>query len=133
MLVWILSIIIILHGLVHLLYAAHAFGILELQPEMPWPQKARFLSSLLPGKVLKLTAGILCTSAGIGFVAGGLAYALSFTAWRTLLEVALTLSIVSYLSLWDGKLFDLDNQGIYAVVIDLALLAVILLESIPLP
>lgn len=133
MLVWILGIIIVLHGLVHLLYAAHAYGALVLQPDMPWPQHAWGLSRAFKSSTLGTLAVVLCSLSGLGIAAGGIAYLLKMPAWQTLLVAFSILSTATYLLLWDGKRQDLDNQGIYAVVIDLALIAAILLSSIPLP
>lgn len=47
MLRFILGIFIVLHGLVHLLYAAHSRRLVELRPEMIWPDGSWAFSKLL--------------------------------------------------------------------------------------
>jgi hypothetical protein len=127
----IISVFIVLHGLVHLLYFGQSQRLFELQPGMAWPDGSWAFSRLLGGEGTRLLASIACVLAAIGFVAGGAGMLLRQAWWRPVLVSAAAFSAVVYILFWDGKMHRLDNQGGIALLINLAILVSVLLFRWP--
>jgi hypothetical protein len=53
------GIFLILHGLVHLLYAGQSLRYFELRPAMTWPDGSWLLSKILADRAARLLAAIL--------------------------------------------------------------------------
>jgi hypothetical protein len=60
----IVGIFLILHSLVHLLYAGQSGRFFELRPHMTWPDGSWAFSKLLGGESVRLLASILLALAG---------------------------------------------------------------------
>jgi hypothetical protein len=121
------GIILILHGLVHLLYAGQSLRRFELRPGMLWPDGSWLFSKFPGDDASRLLAGILLVLATLGFVVAGLGLFLMQDWWRTVTVCAALLSTVIYISFWDGKLRALDNKGGIGVLINLAILVMTLM------
>lgn len=130
---FIFGILMVLHGLVHLLYLGQSARRFELRPGMTWPDGSWAFSKLLEEKATRNLASIACGLAAIGFVAGGAGLLISQAWWRPLVVAAATFSSLAFTLLWDGKLRKLDDQGGVGVLINLALLLVALVLQLPLP
>jgi hypothetical protein len=119
------GIFLALHGLVHLLYAAHSQRMLELQTDMRWPDSSWVLAPLLAADVTRGLAAAWCVLAALGFVAGGAASLLQQTWWRSTVLASAGLSTVMVLVFWDGRLRSLDDQGLIALLLN-ALIVILL-------
>lgn len=126
-----LSIFLILHGLVHLLYLGQSRRVFELQPGMIWPDGSWAFSRLLGSEPTRLLAGAALLIAAAGFVAGGVGLLVGQAWWRQVTAAAALISTVIYILFWDGALSDLDDKGALAVLINLALLAALYLSHWP--
>ena len=117
-----------LHGLVHLLYAAHSQRLLELQPDMSWPDDSWAFSVLLGDRVTRALATGGCILAATGFVIGGGASLLHQSWWRSPVLASTALSVVLVLVFWDGRLRRLNDQGLIALLLNavIVLLVVVL-------
>jgi hypothetical protein len=74
---FIVGLFLILHGLVHLLYAGQSWRLFELQPGMTWPDGSWAFSRLLGDQPARILAGISCVVVASGFTAGGIALLLT--------------------------------------------------------
>lgn len=131
MLIILFSILIVLHGLVHLLYFGHIQGYFELQPDMRWPDDSWLFSRFIsPGEIRKLAAVLMVLVAAIVTI-GSLGLMLRQAWWQPMVVGATTLSSLVFLALWDGTGKQLDNQGFVGVLINLALLVILLVFGWP--
>ncbi|MFO7632192.1 MAG: hypothetical protein R6W76_06625 [Caldilinea sp.] len=64
---------LILHALVHLLYAGQALRFFELRPDLTWPDGSWLFSRLLGDPATRWLAAGSLTLAANGFLASGLA------------------------------------------------------------
>ena len=56
MLATIFGVFLILHGLVHLLYAGQSWELFELRPEMTWPEGSWLISKILGDQAARMLA-----------------------------------------------------------------------------
>jgi hypothetical protein len=131
MLAIIFGIFLILHGMVHLLYAGQSWGLFELRPEMIWPQESWLLSKLIWEVGARYVAASLLMIAALGFAAGGLGIFLQVDWWRTVTAGAATVSSLLFLICWNGKFQALDDQGGIGLLINFAILVIILIFNWP--
>lgn len=123
------GIFLALHGLVHLLYAAHSQRGLELQPDMRWPDDSWVFSALLGDRGIRALAAAWCVLAMIGFVAGGMGALLRQSWWRSPVLTSTALSTAMVVAFWDGHLRRLDDQGLVALLLNgLILVLVVVLR-----
>ena len=117
------GIFVILHALVHLLYAGHALRFFELRPGLTWPDGSWLFSNLLGDPATRrLAAGSLALAA-LGFLAAGLGLFIGADWRRTVTLGAAAFSIGVYLLFWDGKFHQLPDQGGVGILINVAILA----------
>lgn len=131
MLRFIVGIFMVLHGLVHLLYFGQAGRFFELQPGMVWPEGSWAFSRLLGDDTTRWLAGISCILAAIAFVAGGGGILLRQHWWRPLVVGAAAFSAVIFLLFWDGGLQRLSDKGLFAILINGAILVAVLILRWP--
>jgi hypothetical protein len=122
-----LGIFLILHGLVHLLYAGQSQRLFELRPGMLWPEGSWLFSRQLDDDAMRLMAVISLALAAFGFVAGGLGLFFHQDWWRTIIVGAAILSTTIFAVFWDGKRQSLADNGGVGVLINLAILVSILI------
>lgn len=127
----IVGILIVLHGLVHMLYFGQSRRLFELQPGMTWPDGSWAFSTLLGDDATRSVAGATCVLAAIGFVVGGVAVLLGQGWWRSVVVGAAALSVALYVLMWDGSTQALDDQGGVGILINAALLVAILVVGWP--
>ena len=118
----IFGIFLVLHGLVHLLYAGQSWRIFELQPGMIWPDGSWAFSRFAGTEVTRLLATILLVLGAIVFVAGGAGLLVKQTWWRPVVLSAAVFSSIIYILLWDGAFQDLPNKGAVGILINAAIL-----------
>lgn len=123
MLETIISIFLILHGLVHLLYLGQSQKFFELRAGFAWPQGSWAFSGLMSDQALRGLTAAACALAAIGFVVGGVGRLAAQDWWTPLVIAAAVLSSVAYLLLWNGRLRRLDDQGGIGILINLVILA----------
>lgn len=127
----IFSILVILHGLVHLLYFGHSQRFFLMQDDMSWPDGAWAFSSYMDLQAVRNAAGIALTSAAAGFIAAGIGLMLQQKWWYPVIIAAAALSSIIYLLFWDGQFQSMDDKGIFGVLINAGILAAVLLFKWP--
>jgi hypothetical protein len=127
----ILGIFLILHGLVHLLYAGQSLRMFELQPGMVWPDGSWAFKGLFGEKALRVFASALCLLAADGFVIGGVLLLISHAWWRPVIAGSAIFSALVFVFLWDGKMQALHNRGLIGILINAAILIIVLGLSWP--
>ena len=117
------GIFLVLHGVVHLLYAGHSRGMYELQSELRWPAGSWVFSRLADGQAARAVATGALLLAAAGFVVGGIGLLFGQAWWRIVTAGTAIFSVAIYLLFWDGSAARLADQGAVGVAIDLAILA----------
>ena len=131
MLRFIVGVFMVLHGLVHLLYFAHSQRLIELRPEMVWPEGSWAFSKLLGDEATRLLASISYVLAAIGFVAGGTGILLRQDWWRPVVVGSAAFSAGIIILFWDGAMQMLDDKGGIGLLINLAILVALLILRWP--
>lgn len=119
----ILGVFLILHGLVHLLYAGHSLGLFTLQEGLSWPDGSWAFSRLIGDQRTGLLGGFAFTLAAVGFVVGGIGFLAGFGWWQPVLTTSAVYAIVITILFWDGTFRKLADQGGAGLLIDAAILA----------
>ena len=127
----IVGIFLALHGLVHLLYFGQSVRLFELKPGMTWPEAAWAFSKLLGDSGTRTLASLMCILAAAGFVIGSAGVLFGQAWWQTAAVAAAGLSGVLYILFWNGRMQNLDGQGVVAILIDAAILAAVLIFHWP--
>lgn len=114
------GILIILHGLVHLVYVGQSWRLFELRPGMLWPDGSWSFSRLIGNRATRVLAGILCTVTTILFVISGAGLLTGKLWWHQFVIASIILSTFLYLFFWDGRLHKLNDKGWYAIPLNIA-------------
>ncbi len=122
---------IVLHGLVHLLYCGQSQRVFELQAGMIWPDGAWAFSRTLGAERTRLLATGFLALAAFGFVVGGVGIFAGQAWWRPVLVAAATFSAAIFLLFWDGGWQNLDDKGLFALLINAAILTAVLVFQWP--
>lgn len=125
----IFGIFLLLHGVVHLIYAAQSQRLFELKPGLNWPDGSWVFGKALGENGIRSLATGLCILVAAGFVLAGLGALFDQSWWQPLASFSAVLSTLLYLLLWDGRMRNLDGQGGIGVLINLAILTTIWLVS----
>ena len=115
------GVFMVLHGQVHILYAAHSQRLLELQPDMRWPDGSWALSATIGTKATRVFATVGCSIGAIGFVISGAALLAGQPWWQSAAVISAAVSTATVVLCWDGRLRDLDNQGLIAVILNVVI------------
>lgn len=115
----IVGIFLILHGLVHFLYAGQSIRLFELQSGMIWPDASWALSGSLRIEILRSFGGILCLVAGVLFIISGLGMLFDSGWWAPLTITTAILSVLIYIVMWNGRMQRLHDQGGIGILINL--------------
>lgn len=120
-----LGIFLILHALVHLLYAGQSARLFELKPGMAWPEGAWAISRFLGDRIVRLLASVLLIVTAIALVLSGAGYIADQTWSQSLAIIAVIFSSAVFILFWNGKLENLDGQGMVGVFLNLVFLVVV--------
>lgn len=115
-----------LHGLVHLWYVVLSQGWVEVEDAMGWNGHSWLLSPVLDSGSILSAASVLYLLVTLGFVAGGIGYALGREWSSAVLIAAAILSTVVLVAMWDGKPDLLVEKGLLGVLINVGLVAYLL-------
>jgi hypothetical protein len=121
----------VLHGLVHLLYFGHSWRFYEIKPGLLWPDGSWAFSKLLGDKPTRMLASIACVLAAIGFVVGGAGIFAKQVWWQPVVVGSAVFSAVIFILFWDGKRQMLDGKGLFAILINMAILVAVLILQWP--
>jgi hypothetical protein len=113
------------HGLVHVLYVGQSLRIFELRPGLTWPDGAWALSWSTGGRGAHLVAAVLLALAAAGFVVSGVALAFRQPWWQAVVLSAAGVSTAAFVLLWNRRLRELGEQGLYGVLINAAILVAV--------
>jgi hypothetical protein len=125
------GIFVVLHGLVHLLYAGHSARRFQLKPGMAWPDESWALSRAVREGSARARATVALVLATLGFVVGGVGIIAGQDWGRPLTVGAAAFSALLYLLFWNAKPRNLDGQGAVGVLIDVAILVAGLVFQFP--
>lgn len=131
MLRFVFGVFCVLHGLVHLLYAGQSRRLFELRPGMVWPDGSWAFSKLLGNSAKRWLASISYVLAALGFVIGGIGVLVGQAWWRPVVVGSAAFSAVIIFLFWDGTMRKLDDQGLIAVLINVAILVSVLVLGWP--
>lgn len=121
------SIILMLHGLVHLWYIVLIQRWVEFQSEMGWTGFSWLFSSWMGERAVSWLATISYALSAAGFVIGG-AGTLADQEWsRPWIIGSALLSTLTLIAFWDGRFGMLVEKGLLGLAINLAVLVVVLL------
>lgn len=126
-----LGVFVVLHGLVHLLYIGQSRRLFQLGPDMAWPDRSWAFSKLLGVGVTRWLATIAYALSTVAFVVAGIGILAGQDWSRPVVAASAILSTVSVLLFWDGKLQKLSEQGVIAILINVALLVVVFILRWP--
>jgi len=122
----IFGIFIVLHGLVHLLYFGQSARYFELKPGMVWPDGSWVFSRLFGNEAARNLASLSLILSAIGLIAGGIGILVSRAWWRPVVVGAAAFSSIVYILFWNGRMQNLDGQGVIGLLIDMAILLLVL-------
>lgn len=128
---YIFGILILMHSLVHLLYAGHSARYFELKPGMVWPDGSWAFSRLLGNEAARNLVSVSLFLVAIGLIVGGIGIFLSQAWWRPVIVAAIGLSSVIFIFFWNGRMQNLDGQGMVGLLIDMAILLAVLILKWP--
>jgi hypothetical protein len=131
MLRFIVGVFMVLHGLVHLLYFAHSQRLIELRPEMVWPEGSWAFSKLLGNEATRSLASISYVLAAIGFVAGGIGILAGQAWWHRVVVGSAAFSAAIIILFWDGQLQRMNDKGLIGLLINIAILVALLVLRWP--
>ena len=127
---FVIGIVIVLHGLVHLLYFGQSRRRFELRPGMAWPDGSWAFSKLLGVGASRWLASICCLLATAGFVAGGAGILLGQAWWRPVVVGTAVFSSLLFALFWDGTRRKLSDQGLIAILINAGILVIVLFSGV---
>ena len=127
----IIGIFLVLHGLVHLLYSGQSVRLFELRAGMVWPDESWLFAGLFGNETSRIIASGACVLAAIGFIVGGIALFSTQSWWRPMTITAAVFSAAIFILFWDGRFFDLANKGLFAILINAAILVALLVFQWP--
>ena len=131
MVVFLVGTFLILHGLVHLLYAGQSQRLFEMQPGMTWPDGSWAFGRLLGEGGTRSAASIALIAAAVCFVVAGIVVYFKQPWWGIAAAIASIISSAVFLLFWDGQFSQLPNKGAIGVLINIAILVLALVVKCP--
>lgn len=93
---------------------------------MLWPDGSWLLSKVFGNESIGVIAGICCIIATAGFLTGSIGLFASQSWWKAVVVASAAFSAMIFILLWDGKFKMLANNGIFAVLINIAIFVTLL-------
>ncbi len=128
---FVFGVFIMLHGLVHLLYFGQSARYFDLKPRMLWPDGSWAFSRLLGNEAARNLASISLILAAMGLIVGGIGILASQAWWRPVVVGAAAFSSIAYIFFWNGRMQNLDAQGVVGILIDISILLAVLILRWP--
>ena len=125
------AVFLILHGLVHLLYLGQSMKWYELGKGMIWPDNSWAFSRPFGNKATRAIASVSCVVAALVFVAGGGLIFAKQPVWLWITVGAAAFSSLLVILMWNGKMKELANQGLFAILINVAIIILLLVVGWP--
>lgn len=124
---FLLGVVLVLHGLVHVWFFVLARGLVQFRSEMGWSGRSWLLTSLIGDAPTRTLASIVLLLATAGLSIGGIGF-LGQQPWsRPLLIASAALSAAILIIFWDGSTQFVVEKGLMGVLIDAAIVAGLLL------
>ncbi len=127
----VIGIFLVLHGLVHLLYAGQSARLFELQEGLAWPNDSWSFAPILGDETTRTLASVTYVVLAAGFIAGGVGLLLKQGWWNPVVVIAAIGAVLFTLLFWDGKAQMLDDKGGIGLLISLAILLSMLVVQWP--
>jgi len=131
MIIVIAGVFLVLHGFVHLLYFGQSARLFELKPGMIWPDGSWAFSKLLGDNITRTLAIVFCIIAAAGLMIAGAGIFFSQSWWRTAAIASTIFSAILFILFWNGRMQNLDGQGVVGILIDMAILLTMLIFRWP--
>ena len=128
---FVLGVFIVLHGMVHLLYFGQSARYFELKPGMVWPDGSWAFSKLLGNEAARNLASISLILAAMGLIVGAVGILVNQAWWRPVVVGVAAFSSLVYILFWNGRMQNLDGQGVVGILIDMAILLAVLIFRWP--
>ncbi len=114
------GVFLVAHGLVFVMYAAHAMRLLEVKPGFTWPDASWALSGLIGDPAVRWAVVGVFLLVAIGFTVAGIALMSREAWWEVLAAAMAALSTLMIVLAWNGRMHELSEQGLIAVIINVA-------------
>ena len=121
----IIGVFLLLHGLVHLLYAGQSARLFELETGLTWPDGSWTFTRLLGATTTRALASTVFVLLAVGFVASGAGLMLRQPWWEPVVVVTAAAAVLFTLLFWDGRTQMLDGKGAIGLLISLAILVAV--------
>lgn len=115
------SLLITLHGLVHLWFVLLAQRVVEFKPEMGWSGESWLLTAALGDGTTRSLASLLLLMVTVGLTVGGIGYLMTQGWASPLLSTSALISAMTLIAFWDGSIQLLVQKGLIGVLIDVAI------------
>jgi hypothetical protein len=119
---------IALHGLVHAMYVGQALRWFELREGMTWPDGVRLIP-VSSDTALRVFAAITIGISSLALVVGGVGIAIDAGWGRPVTLIAAIAASVFHILLWNGDKRTAPDQGLYGVIINIAIVVLILVTG----
>ena len=113
------------HGWAHIWYVILSRNLLVIEEDVAWTGKSWILSRFLDAPLTSIASTIGYSASLIGFVAGGIGYAVGFNAWREIIYASAVVSSMVIVTYWDGNLSRLIDKGLIGLLINLVILVIL--------
>lgn len=120
-----IGIFLMMHAVVHLLYAGQAWRLFELKPGLKWPEGSWLFARFFGERTLQVLVAACMLLAALAFLAAGLGAVAFQDWWQAATRAAAVFSALLFILFWNGKLMEPDGQGAVGVAIDVGLLAAV--------
>ena len=121
---WVLGIVVIAHGVGHVLFMPLLNGALRLETD----GRSWLVGPVLGDGATSVLASVLAGVAGVAFVAAGVGIVVQAPWWRTLAISASILSIVVIVALWNGVP---TSSAAFALAFDVVVLVALVVVHWP--
>jgi len=98
---------------------------------MVWPDSSWAFTRLFGNERARIIASGACVFAAAGFVVGCIALFTTQSWWRPMVVGSATFSAAIFILFWDGQLQALANKGLFAILINAAILVALLVFQWP--